>query len=351
MVSKFYYRLWFKLISFVALTMFLALTVTSLSYFLFVSSDLSSPPDRNPGMFFVFFIFFSVFLGSILAASIGKWFLKPIYDLNKATKEISKGNFKVRLNTKYKSEIGELNSNFNKMANELQSNQMVHNDFVTNVSHEFNTPLSSILGYTMLLQDEYLSKEERDESLQKIVSSTKRLSKLTSNILNLAKLENQEIITEQKEYSLDEQIRRVILDLEKKWEEKNIELNVDLDDAVIYGESELISQIWFNTLHNAIKFSDIGASIDISLKNYHEEIIVVIKDYGKGMNENTLNHIFDKFFQFENSRSLEGNGLGLSIVKRIADLNNILITTVSSIGNGTKFEFKISKWLKDAFLK
>lgn len=343
MKRKFYYGLWFRLIMFVLITMFISLSIISLSYFLFVDNSFSSPPDRNPGLFFLFFISFSVSLGTILAASIGKRFLKPIYDLNKATEEISKGNFDVRLKTNNRSEIGELSVNFNKMAKELHNNQMVHNDFITNVSHEFKTPLSTILGYAMLAQDETLSKEEQDESLKKIVESAKRLSVLTTNILKLSRLENQDIVYNQKEFSLDEQIRKVILSLESKWEEKTISLNVDLDDAMIYGDEELIAQIWYNTLHNAIKFSNIKTEISIVLKNHVEGIIVTIKDNGKGMDQNTVDHIFDKFFQHDISRNLEGNGLGLSIVKKIADLNNILVEVESEENIGSSFKFIIKK--------
>lgn len=343
MKRKFYYGLWFRLIIFVGITMVVSLTLISLSYYLFISSDMSSPPDRNPGMFFLFFIIFSVFLGTILTAFIGKRILKPIFDLNKATEEISKGNFEVRLKTDSRSEIGELSNNFNKMAIELQNNQMIHNDFIANVSHEFNTPLSTILGYAMLVKDEKLSKEEQDESMLKIISSSKRLSILTSNILKISKLDNQEITVNQKEYSLDEQIRKVILDLENDWAQKDINLNVDLADALIFGEEDLIAQVWYNTIHNAIKFSNNKGTINISLKNHPDEIIVIIKDFGKGMNENTVSHIFDKFFQYDTSRNIEGNGLGLAIVKRIANLNNILIEVKSSVNEGSEFRFAIKK--------
>ena len=343
MKRKFYYGLWFRLIMFVGITMIISLTIISLSYFLFINDEEIIRPGGGPIMFFVFFILFSVSLGTILAASIGRRFLKPVYELSRGTKEISKGNFDVRIDVNNRSEIGELGRSFNKMARELQNNQMIHSDFISNVSHEFNTPLSAILGYAMLIKDEELSKEEQDESLQKIISSSKRLSLLTSNILKLSKLENQEINVNQKEFSLDEQIREVILDLESEWEDKDILLEVDLADTSIYGEEELIAQVWYNTLHNAIKFSESNAKIEISLKNHSEQIIVTIKDYGKGMNEQTLNHIFDKFYQYDTSRSLEGNGLGLAIVKKIADLNNIIIDVESVENEGSTFKFIIKK--------
>ncbi len=343
MKNKIFYRLWFRLVTFVFTTMVLSSFLVGFSAFILINFDIINVSERKSAGVIAFFVFMSVILATLLAGFIGKRFLNPIYALNKATKDITEGNFDISLQSSSRGEIGELNTNFNKMVRELQSNQMIHNDFITNVSHEFKTPLSTILGYATLLQDEELSIEEQKEYINKIIISTKRLSLLSSNILKLSKLENQEIVVNQKDFHLDEQIRNVILELESEWSKKSIILNVSLEEASFYGDANLISQIWYNILYNAIKFSNNKGTITISLENKDNSIIVIIEDNGIGMTENTQKCIFDKFYQQDSSRGLLGNGLGLAIVKRIAELSNITIEVESIENEGSKFMFFLAE--------
>ena len=339
MKKQFYYGLWFKLISFVFLTMIVSSLIVGLSAYILINANVIEFDDRKAGGVVLFFILMSVSLSTLLVAFIGKRFLQPIYALNEATNKVAKGNFDISLQSDNRSEIGELTVNFNKMAKELQSNQMIHNDFITNVSHEFKTPLSTILGYATLLQDEELSPKDHDEYVNKIITSTKRISLLSSNILKLSKLENQEIVVNQKDFLLDEQILNVILELEREWSLKSINWNVELDEASFYGDANLMSQIWYNIIYNSIKFSKANGTISITLKKTENDISISIKDNGIGMNEETLKHIFVKFYQRDTSRNIQGNGLGLAIVKRIAELSSIRIEVTSTENEGSNFTF------------
>ena len=155
---------------------------------------------------------------------------------------------------------------FNKMASELESVEMLREDFVANVSHEFKTPLTSIEGYALLLQDPNLSEEERLEYTQIIIENTKKLTSMTSNILKLSKLERQDIILKKQNFRLDEQIRQVILSLIDSWQKKEIELDIELETVSYLGDEELLGRVWKNLIENAIKFSDVGSCIEVGLK-------------------------------------------------------------------------------------
>ncbi len=234
-----------------------------------------------------------------------------------------------------------MNQNFNIMAKELGSIETLRNDFVVNVSHEFKTPISTIEGYATLLSNSLINDEQKNIYLSKILNSTKRLSTLTSNILLLSKLENQEIIINKINFSLDEQIRTTILSLESEWSTKKIVFNLDLPNTIIFANEELLFQVWYNIIHNAIKFSHTNSKINIAINNANENTIITIEDFGCGISSNALSHIFEKFFQEDNSRNQNGNGLGLSLVHKILSLCNGSINVSSVLGEGTKFIIKL----------
>lgn len=190
----------------------------------------------------------------------------PISRLREATKEVAKGNFNVQLYENIKiEEFREMAKDFNKMVQELQGIETLRTDFVTNVSHEFKTPITAIEGYAALLQNLDLPAEEREEYAGKIISSTKQLSMLTNNILKLSKLENQEIIIEKTEFSLDEQIRQALLLLEPQWSGKQLDLEIQLAETGFYGSEELLMQVWINILGNAVKFSREYGNLSVTL--------------------------------------------------------------------------------------
>ena len=200
-----------------------------------------------------------------------------------ATTEVARGNFSVRVREPLDAEYGTLTRNFNRMAEELSGIETLRGDFISNVSHEFKTPLASIQGFAKLLQDDSLSDSDRCEYTQIIIDETTRLSKLASNILNLSKLENQTTIANKTRFSLDEQIRKIILMLEPEWSKKNINLDIALDDIYYFGNEELMGQIWQNIINNAIKFTPDNGVIKVQLYRTESNITVRISDNGIGI--------------------------------------------------------------------
>jgi len=271
--------------------------------------------------------------------------LKPIKKISSATKIISQGNFEVEIVDKKKQrkdEIGELISNFNKMAKSLEKNEYVHKDFVSSVSHEIKTPITAIAGFAELLKDDNLPYEKKEEYLGVIISESSRLSNLSRNLLKLSELDNK-VIYEKKEFSLDEQIRRVILLLQNKWEEKHIELDIDIDKVIFIGDEELFEIIWINLIGNAIKFSKENGKISIKLKEENNQILASIQDCGIGILESDKEYIFERFYIADKSRNKEGTGLGLSIVKKIISIYDGKIYFESQREVGTTFYIKLDK--------
>ncbi len=285
----------------------------------------------------------STLIATIISGIASKRILRPIRTLSKATEEVAKGNFSVKIGIPKDYEFALLAKNFNKMVHELSSIETLRNDFVSNVSHEIKTPIASIQGFAKLIQDKNLNDDERSEFTDIIISELSRLSKLTSNILKLSKLENQEVITGKAEFALDEQIRCAILIMEPEWSEKGIDLDIDLDKVSIIGNEDLLQQVWLNIIGNAIKFTEKGGTIGIKLMDLQDKIVIKVSDNGVGMNEETQRHIFDKFYQGDKSHLSKGNGLGLSLVKRIIELCDGEIKVRSKLYYGTTFTIGLPK--------
>ena len=271
----------------------------------------------------------------------------------RATKIIAKGDFKVQVpNTTNIIAIRELIESFNRMADELSGIEIFRNDFINNFSHEFKTPIVSIKGFAKQLRKNNLSEEKRLEYTDIIIKECERLSAMSSKVLLLTKLENQQIITDKKDYSLDEQIRNCILLLEKQWNKKNIALNVELAPAVFYGNEEMLSHVWLNLIDNAVKYSSENGEISVSCRESRKTNAsgsienmteVKITDTGIGMDEKTLKHIFEKFYQGDSAHSDSGNGLGLPLVKRIVELCGGRISVQSEKDKGTSFYIYLPK--------
>ena len=264
-------------------------------------------------------------------------FLAPIHRMSQAMEKVSKGDLSVRVKgAKDSTEMGELIARFNAMVEELGTIETLRNDFIANVSHEFKTPLTTIQGYSMLLQSDDLSDEERKQYTEAVLTATKQLTNLTTNILKMSKIENQKDIDYQ-EFALAEQIRQSILILEPIWSAKNIDWDIDLVEVSIVACEELLATVWSNLLGNAIKFSNDGGVIAVKLTKQKEYVTVEVSDHGVGMSEETLRHIYDKFYQGDGSRAGEGNGLGLALVKRIVELHRGQIVATSQEGEGSTF--------------
>ncbi len=276
-----------------------------------------------------------VFISALLMMMMAKRIVKPVLRVTEATREISSGNFDVQVDYESDDEIGQLANHFNIMARELKHIDTLRKDFISNVSHEFKTPIASIQGFSKLLQQDNLTEEERRDYLNIIDKESSRLSHLSTNMIRLSKLESQEIVHRNESFSLDEQLRKCILLLEPEWEKKQIRWDIDLDRAMVAGDEELLQQVWINLLNNAIKFSVSEEVIAVTLVHTSEGVSVVITDNGIGIREDIQAHIFEKFYQGDTSHASEGSGLGLTLVKRILDLHQGIIQVNSSPGKGT----------------
>ena len=288
----------------------------------------------------------SIIIGIILSTIMNIVFLNPINELVNVTKRVAEGDFSVQLkeHTKKngelkKDEMSVLTHNFNVMVHELDKNKILKSDFVTNVSHEFKTPLANIKGHAEIIKKCKDTKEIK-EYCDNIIEAADNLSNLTSNILRLSKLENH-VILEASEFRADEQIRQAIILLENKWEEKNINFNLDLDEITIFSDEALFMQVWLNLISNAIKFSNDGGDINIILKKYGQDAVLTIKDEGIGMSKEVKERIFERFYQGDTSRAKEGSGLGLALVKKILDISHCTIEVESEEGKGTTFVVRI----------
>lgn len=280
----------------------------------------------------------SAILASMLFYFLGRKPLSSLVDLSVKSKEVAQGNFSSRV--KVESNIPELNEvlkNFNYMVENLSKLDTLSNDFISNVSHEFKTPLAVIRSNVNILENASLSEEEKQKCLTRINDSIEKLTVLISNVLKISKLDNNQVEVDLKEVRLDEVLRQCILDLSDRFEKKHLILDLELDDCLIKSDKELLAQIVNNLITNAIKFSNEGGTIYLSLEN-SKQIVITVKDEGIGMSQETVNHIFDRFYQGETSHSREGNGLGLTIVSKIVKILNGKIEVSSKINEGTTFK-------------
>lgn len=280
----------------------------------------------------------SLIVGSAVTTLMSKLFFDPIKELGAAMEKVADGDFTVRLELKSSSkEIREIYSGFNLMTQELSATEVLQTDFVSNVSHEFKTPINAIEGYTTLLQGCENLDEEEQQYVDKILYNTKRLSDLVGNILLLSKIENQSIETNQSRYRLDEQIRQSIVALEPAWETKDIEFDVEMAGMEYLGNEGLLRHVWDNLIGNAIKFSPQGGLVTIRLRRQEGTIVFTLEDCGPGLSKEAQKHMFDKFYQADSSHKQEGNGLGLALVKRIITITGGNISAENLAGGGCRF--------------
>ena len=277
-----------------------------------------------------------------LAAGMGRSKLRPMDDLVHAMHAVSQGDFSVRVDAEdVPGDMGELANSFNDMATELGGLEMFRKDFINNFSHEFKTPIVSIRGFAKQLERDDLTDEQRREYLDIIVSESDRLANMASNVLLLSKLENQTIVTDREDYRLDEQLRRCVLLLEKQWSEKDLEPDVDLEEITYRGNEEMLGHVWVNLLNNAIKFSPRGGCLTVRLRRAGDSAVCSVSDEGPGMDEETRRRVFEKFYQGDTAHATQGNGLGLSLVKRIVDLCGGSVEVRSALGMGSTFTVRL----------
>lgn len=267
---------------------------------------------------------------------------EPMHKLAEATSRVANGDFSVYVPTIHTQDkwdyLDVMIMDFNKMVEELGSIETLKTDFVSNVSHEMKTPIAIIKNYAEFLKAEHITEEQRKEYAESIEGAAVRLSSLISNILKLNKLENQRITPKAEYYDVSRQLCECILQLEDAWDEKELELEAEIEDAaMIKADESLLELVWNNLLSNAIKFTEPGGTITVKQTSGDGFIKVTVSDTGCGMDHNSIKHIFDKFYQEDTSRSKEGNGLGLALVKRVLELSDGDIQVFSEQGKGSTF--------------
>ncbi|WP_241158478.1 sensor histidine kinase [Cohnella candidum] len=264
-----------------------------------------------------------------------------------AMRKIAKGEFDVTLESDPRKlgQLGILVRNFNQMADNLSQMEKMRQEFISNVSHEFQSPLTSIGGFARALRSEDLPAETRLHYLRIIESESARLSKLSDNLLKLTSLESNKHPFESKPYRLDRQLRRSILACEPQWRAKRLELDVELQETTISADEDLLSQVWQNLLHNAVKFTPEGGTIRVALEERDGRVLAEITDTGIGVSDEDLPHLFERFFKADKARSSAsgGSGLGLSIVKKIVDMHGGEVSACSRAGEGTSFRVELPK--------
>ena len=284
---------------------------------------------------------FSLVIALIATRFMSKMFFNLIKELRRGMEKIADGKFDTRIETSSSSkELQELFAGFNLMANELEATEILQTDFVSNVSHEFKTPINAIEGYAMLLQDGQRS-EEQALYVKKILLNTRRLSELVGNVLLLSKVDHQAIDGNTSRFRLDEQIRSALLLLESKWTERETEFDVELESIEFTGNESMLLHVWSNLIDNAIKYGPRGGLITLHLREEAGQAVFTIEDCGPGIPESHQPHIFDKFYQVESSRTAEGNGLGLALTKRVLDVCGGTIAVENLPAAGCRFTVKL----------
>ena len=285
----------------------------------------------------------------VLVTLVNFLFTRYIYryldKISDAMQKVADGDYTVRLDAEKDQPFRELYRNFNTMAEELGGVEMLKNDFINGYAHELRTPITSINGFAeMLLNDDgTLSREEKRSYLEIIASESRRLADLAGNSLLMSRLDTQKIIPDKKPFSLDEQLRRCSILLSGQWTEKELDMTMDLEEAVYVGDYDLMQHLWINLLTNAVKYTPKGGSITVTLKNEEKFIAVSVADTGKGISPEDRERIFDKYYQTDKSHSKRGLGLGLAICKRIVQLCNGTLEVESEVGVGSTFTVRLPK--------
>lgn len=315
-----------------------AFKIDNQTYVITVQKDFSATKDIFMKSYTSAAIIFMM-TGSIVFLIVADIIVKPISRLTKVTDELAKGNYKVRVNYEGKDEISSLYASFNQMAVRLAKQETIRQQFISDVSHEFQTPLTAISGFATILKNENLTDEQRQKYADIILFNSNRLSHLSKNMLQLTLLDGEDTSLDKSEFPLIEQLNRVIE------MEDNAALSKDIEIEFIHPKKEFIieadesrmEQVWINLLSNAIKYTNEHGVVTVEVRRTPTELQVRFEDTGVGMSQDAVSHIFERFYRQDKSRTIEGNGLGLSIVKRIIDLHHYKIDVESQEDVGSVF--------------
>jgi len=281
----------------------------------------------------------SLIAGSLLILIAAVFLVRPIKKLTEATKRIAAGDFNVKLNIKQKGELGTLARSFEEMMRDLKQLEQMRKEFVSNVSHEVQSPLTSISGYAIALKQAGIPESERNRYLDIIISEAKRMSKMSDSLLKLSLLESSTQQLRVTELRLDEQIRRVIVAIQPQWSARSISFDMNLKPISVVADHDQLNQVWTNIIGNSIKFSKEGGVIHVSMKQDAKTVTVRIADFGIGISQEDQKRIFERFFKADrsHSRKYDGSGMGLAIAKQIVSLHQGQIRVESELGRGAAF--------------
>ncbi|MDR1271798.1 MAG: HAMP domain-containing histidine kinase [Clostridiales Family XIII bacterium] len=291
---------------------------------------------------FLLFLLVSMLFSGI-SKFIGGYPFSIRQELLKTLERLSQGDFDVFIKDERHNPYSDIVDSVNHMAKELGNMEQHRQEFISNVSHEIQSPLTSIGGFAALLKDDRLSAEDKEKYLNIIETESARLSRLSDNLLRLSELETDEKLSSLSDYRLDKQIEGAVLMLEPHYAQKDILFSLDLEEAVIEGDEELLNQVWINLIHNALKFSKEKGEIRIALFADEANIICEIQDFGCGIPKEDIVHIFERFYKADKARdrALGGNGLGLALVKKIVALHGGNVWAESEPGEGASFIVRI----------
>lgn len=304
--------------------------------------EFTNLPSRYIVTVFFYWIFISASFILFTRLQFNRHYQKPMEEFAEATRKVAEGDFSVYVPPKHLPDkmdyLDVIFTDFNTMVEELGSIETLKTDFFSNVSHEIKTPLAIIQNYAQALKDEKLNSSQRDHYIDTILESSLRLTDLITNILKLNKLEKQNLSPVPEPFDLCAQLCECALRFEDLWTKKEVEFIVDIEDrTIIESDFSLLEMVWNNLISNAIKFTAPGGTVTLRQSSTQEEVIVSVTDTGSGMNKETMEHIFDKFYQGDTSHCAEGNGLGLALVYRILQLTDGIITVSSELDEGTTF--------------
>jgi signal transduction histidine kinase len=314
------------------------LKVGDKTFALFIHPYLSETTRRQVQTAVITVLVIVLIVGSLLILVASRYLVNPLKKLTLATQRLARGNFNVHVAVMQKDELGELAASFNHMAGELKQLEQMRQDFVSNVSHEIQTPLTSIRGFSKALRGSEIEESERERYLEIIERESERLSRLSDNLLKLASLESEHHPFHPSTLDLDEQLRRIVVFYEPLWSEKQLDMDLSLPRVKIAADSDQLNQVWMNLIGNAVKFTPVGGHIFVKLVPLRDRVQIWIQDNGIGIAEEDQSRIFERFFKVDQARQRDtGSGLGLAIVRKIIDLHQGTIEVRSEQGKGTQF--------------
>ncbi len=343
--QRFSLTLIFSIVIFVVL--FIAIALASVTVSLLVKFEvIISDNNLSLGYIIALMALVSVVIGVGITFLAIRFPLRPLNTVINKMNRLAHGEFDTRL--EIKGPLGtlpvfkEISDSFNILANELENTEVLRIDFINNFSHEFKTPIVSIAGLAKLLKNPNISEEQRAQYLGAIEEESARLSHMATNVMNLTKAESQSILTNISLFNLSEQIRSSVLLLENKWMSKNIEILIDCEEVFIEGNEELLKLIWINLLDNAFKFTSRCGTVTLGIASCSDRVTVSVKNTGSEIPRDKIEKIWNKFYQADESHFSEGNGIGLAIVKKLAELHGGSVFVKSENG-ATEFSVELPK--------